>query len=126
MSEENCGHISIAEYEAFDECRDCLRRWPKKDAPVSDDTDKAAREYAARAVDGEEPGYIAKRLANVIGAAFKAGAYHALSRPLIFAEEQAMAQAICDHLKLKTAIGISELNMARAAYSALQRMRTRG
>jgi hypothetical protein len=46
MSEENCGHISIAEYEAFDECRDCLRRWPKKDAPVSDDIDKAAREWA--------------------------------------------------------------------------------
>jgi hypothetical protein len=125
MSEENCGHISIAEYEAFDECRDCLRRWPKKDAPVSDDTDKAAREYAARAVDGEEPGYIAKRLANVIGAAFKAGAYHALSRPLSEREAIQMGteinQAFADHRGSPTGT-----ELARAAYSALQRMRTKG
>jgi sulfatase maturation enzyme AslB (radical SAM superfamily) len=42
VSDEDCGHLSIAEYETFDECKDCLRRWPKK--AVSDDTDKAARE----------------------------------------------------------------------------------
>jgi hypothetical protein len=101
---------------------------------MSDDTDKAAREWAREALKREYGFYTDNTVCAMLDhaeglcriEAFKAGASHALSRPLIFAEEQAMAQAICDHLKLKTAIGISELNMARAAYSALQRMRTRG
>jgi hypothetical protein len=123
MSEENCGHISIAEYEAFDECRDCLRRWPKKDAPVSDDTDKAAR--AAYKEWRDELRFQPRDDFAAFKASMEAGASHALIRPL--SEEEAIQmgteinQAFADHRGSPTGT-----ELARAAYSALQRMRTKG
>jgi hypothetical protein len=140
MSEENCGHISIAEYEAFDECRDCLRRWPKKDAPVSDDTDKAAREWADEWASLDQ--YHDRTHHRTAVDAFKAGASHALSRPLSEEEIEEAAIAVCwagFHSPHPSKGGphkywerVTESNreyyrrLARGVAEVLQRMRTKG
>jgi hypothetical protein len=88
---------------------------------VSDDTDKAAREWAERTYPAPAWSELTR---NQAVRAFKAGASHALSRPLSEDEAEAMADALFDSVEpgkpLKGKAGM------RAAHSALQRMRTKG
>jgi hypothetical protein len=87
-----------------------------------DDIDKAAREWAERTYPAPAWSELTR---NQAVRAFKAGASHALSRPLSEGEAIQMGteinQAFADHRGSPTGT-----ELARAAYSALQRMRTKG
>jgi hypothetical protein len=90
---------------------------------VSDDTDKAAREWAALKLTSPR----SRRYRHILEIGFKAGASHALSRPLSEGEEDALlvhVNALFDGRENDKQL--PTLKLVREIYSALQRMRTKG